>query len=110
MLDDCVNISRQLGDLLDIHFEEDFLYNLEVSSPGINRPLGKKDDFEKYKGKTAVIKTQEPVNGKKKFKGVLMGMHGDTVKLLIGDKTMKIRFDFISRAQLVNNSGDDKCL
>ena len=57
-----------------------------------------------------MIKTWQPVNGKKKFKGVLVGMHEDTVKLLIGEKTMMIRFDSISRAHLVNNNGDDKCL
>ncbi len=109
-LDDCVNISRQLRDLMDVYFDEDFLYNLEVSSPGLNRPLGKKDDFERFKGKTVVIKTWQPLDGKKKFKGVLMGLQEDTVKLLIGEKTMMICFDSISRSHLVNNNGEDKCL
>ena len=73
-LDNCTSVSRQLDDLLDIHFEELPPYTLEVSSPGIDRPLVKKGDYEKFKGKTAKIKTKTPVNGQKNFTGVLSGI------------------------------------
>jgi ribosome maturation factor RimP len=109
-LDDCMNISRQLGDILDVNLDSDGSYNLEISSPGPNRPLGKKEDFERFKGKEARIKVAEPVDGKKNFKGVLLGISGDVVTLLINDKKVAIAFQKILKAQLVNYNGENGCL
>ncbi len=72
-LDDCVIVSRQLGDLLNVKLETEETYRLEVSSPGPDRPLGNALDFEKFKGNVAKIKTHQPVDGQKNFKGVLWG-------------------------------------
>ena len=105
-LDDCVNISRQVGDFLDVALESNLSYNLEVTSPGPNRPLGKKLDFERFNGKIATIKTHQPVDGQKKFIGVLSGTSGNIVKLLIDDKTVAIPFQEIARAWLVNYNGE----
>jgi len=101
-LDDCAAVSRQLGDLLDAALEEIGAYSLEVSSPGPHRPLGKALDFEKYRGNTAEIRTTLPINGKKKFKGVLEGMSGDTVSLRMNNAALAIPYELIARARLVN--------
>jgi len=100
-LDDCVNISRQLRDLLDVSLESDESYNLEVSSPGSNRPLGKLEDFVRFKGQMINIQSSRPVDGQKKFKGTLMGAEDNRVKIMINDKTVAIHFDTITKARLI---------
>ena len=105
-VDDCVNISRQVGDFLDVALENNLSYNLEVTSPGPNRPLVKKLDFERFNGEMAIIKTHQPVNGQKKFVGALSGTSGNIVKLLIDDQTVAIPFQEIARARLVNYNGE----
>jgi ribosome maturation factor RimP len=99
-LDDCTRVSRQLGDILDVSLENVWPYNLEVSSPGAHRPLGKLSDFERFQGNLATIKTREPILGQKNFKGVLKGTKGEIIHLLIEDKTVTIPFQEIVRARL----------
>lgn len=108
-LDDCVFISRQLSDILDVSIDQDFSYNLEVSSPGIDRPLGKESDYEKFKGQTVMIKTSQAVEGRKKFQGILKGISDSKVIVLVNDKTFLIPYDMINRARLVNNNGENRC-
>ena len=105
-LDDCANISRQLGDLLDVSLETDEPYNLEVSSPGVNRPLGKLADFNRFKGQEAKIQVSEPIDSQKNFKGTLMGAEGSEITILTNDKTVAIRFDTITKARLINYNGE----
>ena len=105
-LDDCVAISRQLGDLLDVSLETDEPYNLEVSSPGANRPLGKLADYERFKGQEAKIQISEPLDGQKNFKGTLMGAEDRVITILTNDKTVAIRFDTITKARLINYNGE----
>jgi ribosome maturation factor RimP len=71
-----------------------------VSSPGAERPLGKKEDFERFIGKIAKIKRVQPIEGQKNFTGVLMGATEDSVKLMIADKTVTIPFADIRSARL----------
>jgi ribosome maturation factor RimP len=108
-LDDCAFISRQLGDILDVSFEHSLAYNLEVSSPGLERPLGKESDYEKFRGQKASIRTYQPVDGKKKFQGILDGISDGTVLLKVNDKTVFIPFQVINRARLVNSNGENGC-
>lgn len=108
-LNDCVNISRQMGDLLDVNIENVGPYNLEVSSPGTDRPLSKEADYDRFKGNIARIKTIKPIGGQKNFKGVLSGLSGGIVSLLIGDKTVAIPFEEIARARLVDYHGEKQC-
>jgi ribosome maturation factor RimP len=105
-LDDCANVSRQMNDLLDVHLDDTGPYNLEVTSPGPDRPLSKPGDFERFKGNLAKIRTARPYEGQKNFKGVLVGLAGKRVDLLVGEKSVQIKLDDISRAQLVNFSGE----
>ena len=99
-LGDCAHVSRHLGDLLDVGLENLWPYHLEVSSPGVHRPLCKLSDFERYQGCLATIKTRAPIEGQKNFKGILKGNYGDTVHLLMEDKTVTIPFQEIVRARL----------
>jgi len=105
-LDDCVNISRQLSDLLDVSLESDEPYKLEVSSPGTNRPLGKRDDFVRFKGHAIKIQTSQPIDGQKKFKGTLLGAEDDIVTIMANEKSVAIHFDTITKARLINYNGE----
>ncbi len=102
-LDDCVMINHQLGDILDVNLEGFGSYNLEVSSPGPERPLVKMDDFEQFEGKMAKIKTSKPINGQKNFKGLLAGISEGIVTLLMENKTVAIPYRDITRARLIKN-------
>lgn len=109
-LDDCVTISRQLSDILDVHLEIGEPYRLEVSSPGADRPLSRLSDFQRFKGETASIRTTLAIEGQKNFKGVLIGISDETVMLLANDKTINIPYDNIAKARLVNYNGENRCL
>ena len=108
-IDDCVNISRQLGDLLDIYLEDAPAYHLEVTSPGSDRPLGKKADFERFKGQTAKIKTSRTINGQKNFTGRLLGVTGQMVYIEKNAQTVSIPYQDILKARLVNHHGENEC-
>jgi len=99
-LDDCARASRQLGDILDVGLGDVWPYHLEVSSPGERRPLGKPRDFERFQGHLAVIKTREPIEGQKNFKGILQEAEDETVHLLLEDKTVTIPYREIIKARL----------
>ncbi len=109
-LDDCTVISRQLSDLLDIHFEESAPYNLEVSSPGSDRPLVKIHDFQRFEGQNARIKTTRPIEGRKNFKGILLGVSDeDVVSINVDGKSFMIPHKMIVKARLINFNGENKC-
>jgi ribosome maturation factor RimP len=104
-LDDCAFISHQVGDILDVNLEGSGSYNLEVSSPGPERPLDKIDDFERFEGNIIKIKTSRPIDGQKKFKGILSGISEGVVSLFIENKTVAIPYQDITRARLVKHPG-----
>jgi len=101
-LDDCVHISRQSSDLLDVYLENTGPYSLEISSPGPNRPLGKKFDFNRFKGSRVKIRTAQSIDGQKKFKGVLMGISEEIVKVSVDGKTACIPYQEIIMARLAD--------
>lgn len=108
-LNDCAWVSRQLSDILDINLDTGWPYSLEVSSPGANRPLVKPEDFERFKGNMATIKTSVPLEGQKNFKGILHGHNDGFVKLNVNDKTVAIPYKEIIKAQLFNYNGENRC-
>jgi ribosome maturation factor RimP len=108
-LDNCAEVSHQISDLLDVSLETVGAYNLEVSSPGVERPLGKMSDFDRFKGKSIRIKTYQPINGQKNFKGILSGLSGEMVQISVNDRTVAIPFTDIQKARLVSH-GEDECL
>lgn len=99
-MDDCVSISRQLGDLIDIHIERIGSYRLEVSSPGPNRPLNEKKDFHRFAGEKIKIETYEAVEGQKKFTGILEQINDDSVVIAVDGKKVEIADLMISKAML----------
>lgn len=99
-VDDCVYVSRQLGDLIDVHIEDIGSYRLEVSSPGPNRPLNKKEDFHRFKGERVKIQTSELIEGQKKFTGILEVINDDSVVVAVDGENVKISDHLISKAIL----------
>jgi ribosome maturation factor RimP len=97
-LDDCAHISRQLSDILDIGLESEGAYRLEVSSPGIPRPLGRMEDFNRFTGGRVKIRTTEPIDGQKNFTGTLTGVNGSTVHLEVDNRPVAIAFTDIAKA------------
>jgi len=100
-LDDCVSISRELSDILDARAESDAPYRLEVSSPGVERPLGKLKDFQRFTGSKAKIRTQHAIDGRKNYTGILKAVINRIVQIEINGKIVDIAHDNISRARLV---------
>lgn len=109
-LDDCAVISRQLSDILDVGLDAQGAYRLEVSSPGIQRPLGKIDDFEQFKGERVKIRMARPINGRKNFTGILNGLDGPMVHLDIDNQHVAIAFTDIAKAHITHMNGDKACL
>ncbi|MGD2036441.1 MAG: ribosome maturation factor RimP [Desulfobacterales bacterium] len=105
-LDDCANVSRQLNDVLDVYLDDIGSYNLEVTSPGPQRPLSKLQDYKRFKGRKAKIKTWQPVDDQKNFTGIISGVAADQIKLSLNEKTVVIPFGDISRARLVDMDGE----
>jgi ribosome maturation factor RimP len=80
-VEDCEAVSRALSPVLDVADPIDRAYRLEISSPGIDRPLVRKSDFDRYAGHLVRIEMEVPVNGRKRFRGHLTGTEGDTARL-----------------------------
>jgi len=99
-LDDCALVSRQLGDLIDIHLERMGKYRLEVSSPGSNRPLSQKKDFHRFTGDRIKIETYEAIEGQKKFTGILERTNDDSVVIAVDGKNVEIADLMIRKAML----------
>lgn len=105
-IDDCVNVSRQLNDLLDVNLDDMGPYTLEVTSPGPERPLSKLQDYERFKGRKAKIKTRQPINEQKNFTGIIIGTSAEQIKLSSNEKTVVIPFGDIAKARLVDADGE----
>ena len=80
-VEDCEAVSRALSPVLDVADPIERTYRLEVSSPGIDRPLVRKSDFDRYKGHLVRVEMEIPINGRKRFKGELAGTEGDLARL-----------------------------
>ncbi len=100
-VDDCADLSQAIGAVLDV--EDPILdeYTLEVSSPGIDRPLTRLKDFETFEGYEAKIETAEMIDGRRRFKGQLAGVDGDEVLINVTEGTIGLKFDWLSDAKLV---------
>ena len=105
-VEDCVNISRQLSDILDVNLEEFNRYRLEVSSPGLERPLVKENDFIRFKGNKIKIKTKTPLNGQRNFKGILGRLNNNNVELTAENKEYSIPFNIIMKARIISDFGE----
>lgn len=104
-VDDCAEISTAISAILDVEDPISDAYTLEVSSPGIDRPLTRLKDFEQWAGFEAKIETVDLIDGRRRFKGPLEGIEGDEVLISIEDHgepvTIGLKFDWLSDAKLV---------
>ncbi|MDO5059231.1 MAG: ribosome maturation factor RimP [Neisseria sp.] len=97
-VEDCATVSNHLSRLFMV---EDVDYkNLEISSPGLNRPLKKAADFVRFAGEQAKIKTRLPIDGQKNFIGRIVGCENDTVQIAFDGKTADIEISNIDKARL----------
>ncbi|SEQ87903.1 ribosome maturation factor RimP [Thalassovita taeanensis] len=100
-VDECARISTEVSAILDV--EDPILdqYILEVSSPGIDRPLTRLKDFETFEGYEAKIETADLIDGRRRFKGELAGVEGTEVLINIEEGTVGLEFDWLTDAKLV---------
>ncbi len=97
-VDDLGRVSRQLSELLDAHDIVEGSYTLEVSSPGINRPLTKPDHFQRFIGKRVRIRTGDMIDGRRSFLGILNEVSGDTIRIEVEGKPYQIPFSMIEKS------------
>ena len=100
-VDDCAAISTAVSAVLDVEDPIEDMYTLEVSSPGIDRPLTRLKDFEVWDGYEAKIETGELIDGRRRFKGELAGVEDDEVLINVEEGTIGLKFDWLTDAKLV---------
>ena len=100
-VEDCADISRSLSALLDVADPIAGAYMLEVSSPGIDRPLVRPEDYDRFAGFEARIDLSQPVEGRKRFRGRLLGRESDAVRLKVETGELRLPLAAIARAKLV---------
>jgi len=101
-VDDCAKVSRQISAVIDVEDPIEMAFDLEVSSPGINRPLFKLSDFEKFSGKSAKIKLGVALNGRKNFSGVLQGIDDNQQVIIdVDNEIYELPYQDIAKANLV---------
>jgi ribosome maturation factor RimP len=100
-VDDCALLSHTISALLDVADPIAASYMLEISSPGLDRPLISRQDFERYAGFEAKLETRQPIDGRRRFRGRLKGVVGDAVALEGEGETWRFPIDEVVRAKLV---------
>ena len=101
-IDDCASISHQISGILDVEEPIQQAYDLEVSSPGLDRPLFKLSDYERFSGQTAKIKMSVGVNGRRNFKGVLRGVaDSQLIEIEVDGEIYQLPLADIGKANLV---------
>jgi len=100
-LDDCSAVSHQISGVLDVEDPIEANYNLEVSSPGSDRPLFKEEHYERFTGRKVRIKLRMMLQGQRRFEGVLAGVQGENVFIEVAGERLALPFDQIETARLV---------
>ena len=100
-VDDCQAVSHQVSGILEVEDPIRGQYSLEVSSPGLDRPLYQARDFERFAGHQVTIRLLAPVNGQRKFKGMLGGMRDGQVVIEMDEEELVVALDEIDQARLV---------
>lgn len=98
---DCERVSHQVSGVLDVEDAISGSYVLEVSSPGLDRPLGTVRDFERFSGHLVRLRTDGPINGQRNFKGLLRGLRGSDVVLETEGGEVMLPLDRIEKARLI---------
>lgn len=100
-VDDCAQISRAVAAILDVEDPIDSAYTLEVSSPGIDRPLTRLADFDRFAGFEARLEMAPPVDGRRRFRGRLLGTQGEHIVMVCEDGEVTLPFADMQKAKLV---------
>ena len=100
-VDECADLSTAISALLDVEDPIIDAYNLEVSSPGIDRPLTRMKDFEEFEGYEARLETAELIDGRKRFKGTLAGTNGSEIIINVDEGTIGLEFEWLAEAKLI---------
>lgn len=100
-VDDCARVSHQVSGVLDVEDPITEQYLLEVSSPGMDRPLYTLSQYQTYVGHILEVRLRVPFEGRRRFKGVLNGVEGDEILLVVDDNEYMLPIDYIDRARLV---------
>jgi ribosome maturation factor RimP len=100
-LDHCAEVSHALSAVLDVADPLPGAYRLEVTSPGLDRPLVRRADYERFAGFEARLETELPIEGRRRFRGRLLGLADDQVRLALPEGETSIPFDAIKKAKLV---------
>jgi ribosome maturation factor RimP len=100
-VEDCAEVSRAVSALLDVEDPIAVSYTLEVSSPGIDRPLIRPQDYVRFAGFEAKLETRAPIDGRKRFRGRLMGLEGDRVRIATAEGESLLPIGEVQRAKLV---------
>ncbi len=100
-VEDCADISRGAAAILDVEDPITEAYELEVSSPGLDRPLTRLSDFARFAGFEAKVETSMPRDGRRRFSGRLLGVEGVSVKLTVDGEDVVLPFEDIAKAKLV---------
>lgn len=105
-VEECAQVSESLSRQLDLYDLFEHPYTLEVSSPGLDRPLRSDADFRRFAGRKAEIKTYGPVDGQRTVRGVLLGVIGEAVVLQVDDRQVQVPKAQIAQARLVVEMDD----
>jgi len=100
-LEDCTAVSHQVSGVLDVEDPIEENYDLEVSSPGLDRPLFDKEHFDRFKGKKARIRMRMKLNGRRRYEGVLAGVEDNNVILDVEGEKLDLPLDQIETARLI---------
>ena len=100
-VDECADVSTAISALLDVEDPIIDSYSLEVSSPGIDRPLTRIKDFEEFEGYDARLETLELIDGRKRFKGTLAGTNGSEIMINLDEGTIGLEFEWLAEAKLI---------
>lgn len=107
-LSDCERVSRQVSSVLDVEDPIHGEYTLEVSSPGMDRPLYKAEHYRRFVGEKVKVKLRVPFEGRRQFSGLLNGVENDEVKVLVDEDEYLLPIEAIEKANLVPSFADSR--
>lgn len=102
-VEDCAEVSRAISVALDVEAPLEGAFTLEVSSPGIDRPLVRRADFERFAGFEAKIETGRAIDGQRRFRGRLLGIDGDIIRIRVDGAEVELSHGDVKRAKLILN-------
>jgi len=101
-LDDCSRVSHQISGVLEVEDPIRGKYNLEVSSPGLDRPLFTRSHFQRFVGRGVKLRLRQPLNGQRKFKGVINAVENEHIQITLDqEQVLELQIDEIEKANLI---------